>query len=74
MDEGKSPKVSGFTDRDVEEWKRLDALLSSAPRWNVSSGEAVQLYRSLVWFAGLRGRIESNIFEITKVTNAKEGE
>lgn len=61
-----------FVENDLEEIKKLDSLISKKATWNVTTAEAIQLYRSLVWFSSLSKKIKDNIFEIKKVTQTKK--
>ncbi len=62
---------TSFTTEDEQQWKLLNDLLSSdVITWNLSTPELIRSYRSLVWFAGLRPKIEANVMEVVKVTKA----
>ena len=60
--------LSEFGKEDLEIYKQLDSLLEKNVAWNVSTAQAVQVYRALVWFANLRGKIERLQVSDVKVT------
>lgn len=60
-------QLSPWGEDDLKQHKALDELLSKCAKWNLTTAESVQLYRSLVWYAQLRERINGSIAEITRV-------
>lgn len=60
--------LSPWNKDDINAHKQLDELISKKLSWNVSTAELVQVYRSLVWFAGLKEKIEKSQAEIKSVT------
>jgi len=62
-------ELSKWNSDDLKQHKQLDDLLGKNVSWNVSTAELVQVYRSLVWFAGIREKIEQSQAEILAVYN-----
>jgi len=59
--------LSHWNKEDITSHKLFDELISKKIAWNVSTAELVQVYRSLVWFAGLKEKIEKSQAEIISV-------
>jgi hypothetical protein len=60
--------LSPWNKEDITSHKRFDDLISKNVDWKVSTAELIQVYRSLVWFAGLKDKIEKSQAEIKSVT------
>lgn len=64
--------LSPWNKDDINAHKQFDELISKKISWNVSTAELVQVYRSLVWFAGLKEKIEKSQAEIKSVKQFDE--
>ena len=64
--------MTGFTEEDLKQYAQLEKLISLKADWKLSTAEAAQLYRSLVWYSQLKTKIEENILEIKKVHKLKK--
>lgn len=64
--------VFSWTEKDLEDHKKFDDLISRIAKWEGNTADMVQLYRSLVWFAGLREKIQNSQAKIEKVYNPAE--
>ena len=65
-------ELTKWTKEDLTAHKALDELLSKNASWKTTTAEAIILYRSMVWFAQLRKKIEDSQAEIIKVHQPKE--
>lgn len=63
--------IARITEEDLKQYELLNNLLSGKARWDLTTAESVQLYRSLIWFAGLRDKLKDNIFQIGDVMEYK---
>jgi hypothetical protein len=56
--------LSVWNKEDLEAHRVLDDLLLRKASWDLTTPDAVRLYKSLVWFAQLRSKIEKSQAEI----------
>jgi hypothetical protein len=59
--------LSPWSKEDLKQLEQLDALLSKKVEWNLNTSELVQAYRSLVWLASLKKKIDDSLVEIISV-------
>lgn len=69
-----SANLTHWTKEDLESLSKLDALLTKNVEWKVSTAELVQVYKSLVWMAGLKSKIDSSIAEIISIKQVNKPE
>lgn len=63
--------LSPWNSEDLKSLSTLDDLLTKKASWtSLSTAEAVSLYKTLVWIAGLRKKIEDSQAEIISVREA----
>ncbi len=63
-----------FTSEDLKMYKQLETTISKNANWTGTTKEVIDIYRQLVWFAGLAEKIEKSIFEIKSVKQVNKTE
>ena len=59
--------LSPWSKEDLKQLEQLDALPSKKVEWNLTTSELIQVYRSLVWLASLKKKIEDSTVEVISV-------
>lgn len=62
-----SEALSPWSKEDLKQLEQLDAILSKKVEWNLTTSELIQVYRSLVWLASLKKKIEDSTVEVISV-------
>ena len=66
---------NSFVEDDLKEHKKFDEAVAKFAQWHgANTQELVNIYRSLVWFANLRAKIEANLMEVKSVKQFKKDE
>lgn len=64
--------LSSWSKNDIEAYRQFDEQISKKASWNVTSTELVQIYKSFVWFASLKDKIDKSQAEIKSVKQYDE--
>lgn len=57
-------ELSPWTESDLKQHAEFDNLLDKHASWNLSTKDAVTLYRCLAWYVQLKSKIDRSIVEI----------
>lgn len=66
--------MNGFTEEDLKQYKLMSEYVSKYASWEAKTPELIQIYRSLVWFAGIEEKMKNSLMEIKKVTQLTKPE
>lgn len=62
-------QLSHWNKDDITMHRKLEELISKHASWNVSTADSINLYRCIVWLAGIGKKIEDSQVEILAVHN-----
>lgn len=61
-----------FTEKDIEQLDEFGKLVNDKANWQLSTTDAVKLYKGLVFINSLRKKIADNILEYRSIQQAVE--
>lgn len=61
-----------FLSEDKEKAVQFFQFIIKQAKWDVSTADAMELNKHLLWFQGCVKKIEDHIFELSKVVEAPE--